>query len=156
MNMNDDWREIFGPINNRAKDEELIIRFLALFLKGGEYERPMNKFLNDFAAEMNKASTEVMDDLKYVFYNTIGSVRSAIGTRAFRLVRVFNAAVFDSVMVGLAKRLQRGRADSERIVSQYDKLVQDETFRLACERSTADEENVKRRIELATAAFAEV
>ena len=48
LNSDPSWREVFGPQNNRAKDEELIVRFLALYVDGSEYYRPMVKFLNDF------------------------------------------------------------------------------------------------------------
>ena len=49
LNRNQAWREVFATENNRAKDEELILRFLALYLEGDHYLRPMTTFLNDFS-----------------------------------------------------------------------------------------------------------
>jgi hypothetical protein len=70
---------------------------------------------------------------------------------------VLNAAVFDSVMVGLARRLDRGPiTDGAVFKSAYDALMIDQAFLDACGRGTAGEERVKTRIELATAAFAGV
>ena len=51
LNAVSSWRRVFGSTNNRAKDEELIVRFFALYIDGDHYARPMNKFLNDFAVE---------------------------------------------------------------------------------------------------------
>jgi hypothetical protein len=153
LNLNEDWRAVFGRMNNRSKDEELILRFLALYFSSENYSRPMNKFLNDFADETNSLSTSDMKRLGEVFTKTISKVRSAIGSRAFRLVRALNAAVFDAVMVGLARRLQRGDVSNEAVSAAYDRLVSDPEFRAACERATADEENVKKRLEIATSVF---
>lgn len=149
------WRAVFASQNNRAKDEELIVRFFALYRNGDKYARPMNGFLNKFSAEMNKVDKTELDRLSEVFKTTIDKVSSAIGPRAFRIIRALNAAAFDAVMVGLAKRLDAGPAPSNGDVSvAYDTLVANEDFRQACERATADEENVRKRLALATAAFA--
>jgi len=149
------WRQVFASHNNRAKDEELIVRFVAMYRDGDKYSRPMNGFLNKFSAAMNKVSEEELDRLSYVFQTTIEKVNAAIGMRAFRIIRALNAAAFDAVMVGLAKRLDAGPAPADGAVSAaYDELVANDEFRQACERATADEENVRKRLALATAAFA--
>lgn len=41
LNTNEKWREIFGPIHKRSKDQELILRFLALSKNRNGYEMPM-------------------------------------------------------------------------------------------------------------------
>lgn len=150
------WRSIFGPINNRSKDEELIIRFFALFYGWSKYVRPMNKFLNDFSDASNKLKLEQLNEMKIVFCKTIDRVESALGVRAFRPTRALNAAVFDSVMVGIATRLKDPKAkpitDAE-IAKAYESLLQDASYIAAFERSTADEENVKARISKAIVAF---
>jgi hypothetical protein len=156
LNADPDWREVFGPPNNRAKDEELIVRFLALYLDGGQYYRPMVKFLNDFAAMANKKNPADLDKLDQTFRKTIKVVNEAIGNRAFRIIRALNAAVFDAVMVGIAKRLDDKRKVSNDAVSiAYEALLKNKRFRAACEQSTALEDNVKTRRDLAIAAFAD-
>jgi uncharacterized protein with ParB-like and HNH nuclease domain len=55
LNHYESWRGVFGAVNNRSKDEELIVRFFALYVDESIYEQPMNKFLNDFSNKMNKA-----------------------------------------------------------------------------------------------------
>jgi len=50
-NENADWRAIYGDINLRQKDIELILRFLALYFDIASYERPMKLFLNELHEE---------------------------------------------------------------------------------------------------------
>ncbi|HTT84531.1 MAG TPA: DUF262 domain-containing protein [Rhizomicrobium sp.] len=148
------WRDVFGPINNRSKDEELIVRFFALFTEGEQYVRPMNKFLNDFSDKMNKASPVDLSRLESIFVEATNVVSESI-PRAFRLVRALNAAVFDSVMVGIAKRIAEKRPiENARILDAYNRLLENPEYRQACERATATEENVRKRLTAATAAFA--
>lgn len=155
MNKYPAWRQVFAGNNNRAKDEELIVRFLAMYRDGGKYARPMNGFLNKFSASMNKVGKDELDKLSKVFEVTIDKVNTAIGARAFRIIRALNAAALDAVMTGLARRLNAGPSPADKDVSDaYDKLVANDEFRQACERATADEENVRKRLALATAAFA--
>jgi hypothetical protein len=154
LNKLEAWRHVFGPENKRAKDEELIVRFLAMYVEGHNYSRPMTKFLNDFSDKMNKADPKRLEELGKIFSDTIKIVDEAIGQRAFRLIRALNAAVFDAVMVGLAARLTGSPVQKDKITTAYDALLDDATFRQACERATADEENVRTRQALASKAFA--
>ncbi len=157
LNTNPSWRNVFGGANNRAKDEELIVRFLALYVDGEAYLRPMNKFLNDFSAKMNRVPAEKLEKLGEIFLHTISVVEKSIG-RPFRLVRALNAAVFDSVMVGLAVRLETGGSlpSSHDIQVAYDQLLSDSVYKQACESSTSLEESVKQRRSLAIKVFAAI
>jgi len=66
-----------------------------------------------------------------------------------------NAAVCDSVMVGLARRLKIREVKSlEQFVAAYDALLKDSTYLSVTKTSTADETNVRIRLEKATKAFA--
>jgi hypothetical protein len=156
LNHHQSWRRVFGPINNRSKDEELIVRFFALYVDGGAYVRPMNKFLNDFSDKMNKAHPEKLTELREIFVRSIDVVGTNI-PRAFRLVRALNAAVFDSVTVGIAKRITTNRPlDGARVLPAYSALLSNAEYRQACESATATEENVRTRLDAAIAAFAAV
>jgi hypothetical protein len=60
------WRSVFGAINNRSKDEELVVRFFALYLDGDHYSRPMNTFLNNFSDRMNKVpAAELLESAEF-------------------------------------------------------------------------------------------
>ena len=155
LNKNADWRKVFAaPVNKRAKDEELILRFLAIYKSGLTYYRPMSSFLNDFSSKMNLESAGELQHLEEIFIKTITLVASSLGTRAFRPVRTLNAAVFDAVMSGLASRLERNPMPSNQAVSDiYDTLLRNTAFKKGWERATADEETVKLRLNLAIDAF---
>jgi hypothetical protein len=156
LNTTEAWRRIFGPVNKRAKDEELIVRFFAMYDGWSHYSRPMVKFLNDYAVTMNRASQAKLDELRKVFELTISLVDQALGNRAFRPVRSLNAAVFDAVMVAIATRLTAGaKPNPQDVVAAYDRLLTSKEFK-GWETSTASEENVKLRMESALKVFSQI
>jgi len=152
-----EWRQIYGPKNNRLKDQELILRFLALFFDYERYEKPMVEFLNKFAARHQVADPEFLGDCKGVFVQTIDVVWQSFNSNAFRPERSLNAAVFDSVMVGIAYRLKRAPIDNvEALLESYVKLFEDRDYRIAIFQSTSNEASVQTRIRKAVDAFANV
>jgi len=149
------WRSIFGSKNRHLKDQELILRFFALLENAEKYARPMTKFLNDYASSHKNLNAGTVTGLASIFTDTIELLNAEVGKDCFRLVRAFNAAAFDGVTVGLARRLiQNGAPQKGHVALAYRKLLQNTAFRAACERATADEESVARRLALATEAFA--
>ena len=156
LNQLKSWRNIYGKTSRRLKDEELILRFLALFNQS-KYEAPMKGFLNDFSHKNRAISEKKATDFRACFTETVECLYAALGEKAFRLTRAFNAAVFDAVMVGVARRLQRGRIEDIRGLREaYDTLTRTSEFQNATATATAREDNVSRRLELATAAFSTV
>ena len=148
MNANKTWRSAFGKVDNaRLKDQELVLRFLAMHERGKEYARPMREFLDGFADDYNDVSVEKLAELKNLFSETIKACWDAKGREAFRPVRSLNAAVFEGVMLGVAARLAQDKppALASEIAASYDKLLQDAVFMRACERATAVEESVRIR-----------
>ena len=151
------WREIYGPINKVMRDQELLLRFFALYYSADKYSRPMKGFLNSFMARHRKLDKIPQEPMSAVFRSTIEVLYAGLGNRAFRIARVLNAAVFDSVMVGVARRLETQRInDLHDLRFRYANLLENEAFRLVAERATADQEAVAKRIELATSAFRDV
>ncbi len=154
LNENDDWRAIYGKVSPRMKDQELILRFLALFFRVDDYERPMVEFLNNFMADHAEGTVVRLEEFRRVFEGTIACARSAFGDRAFRPQNALNAAVFDGVMVGLAHRLQKvGEPRTASLAAEYKGLVEDSDFKALYQKATADKDSVQGRIERATAAF---
>jgi len=151
------WREIYGAPSKRLKDQELILRFLALFYNAAKYQRPMEKFLNDFMASHRRVKPDNAEEFRRVFTETIGMISTAIGRHAFRSKRALNAAIFDAVMVGVARRLADGPIDGPKgLLRAYEGLLKKEAFQLTSTRSTADVDFVRRRLSLATNAFAKI
>ena len=158
LNENRDWRNIYGNFSPRAKDQELITRVLALLRKGDNYERPMATFLTKFVREMNAASPEELARLRKTFEPTAELSWNALGKTGFRPVRALNAAVLDSVMSELARRLRnRDEKPSPGSIKQaYDTLIQSEGFREGWSSRTSNETVVKKRIAAARNAFASI
>jgi hypothetical protein len=157
LNKNTEWRSIYGPEDGRMRDQELVLRFLAFYYDADNYKSPLVNFLNAFMGRHKKLEGVLADEMKVVFSNTIHGIYEAIGTSAFRPVRALNAAVFDSVMVGLARRLKHGPVtDLGQLKAKYEDLLRNQSFLDACGRGTAGEERVKTRISLATAAFSDL
>jgi len=92
-----------------------------------------------------------------VFEKTIEIAKKSLRKEAFRPKKALNAAVYDSVMVGIAKRLSEGDIKHlQGVRRQYRALLKNDIFIDATETATTDDENVKRRLKLATDAFANV
>jgi len=151
------WRGAFGSPSKSLKDHELILRFIALFFAPIPYESPMKDFLTAYAQHNKDLSQESANDIVHAFRGTIHKIVQAVGSKPFRLKNALNAAVFDSVMVGLARRLATGvPADVGKIGEAYFRLLSDTDYLYAVSKATAREDQVASRLKLATAAFAAV
>lgn len=157
LNLNQTWRALFGKDSIRLKDRELILRFLALYEGAESYKRPMEEFLNQYARKYRHGPTKHLKRLEKVFEKTISIASSALGENAFRPVRSMNAAVFDSIAVALARRLDFGPiTDETKLKQAFEKLSKTEEYIKATSSSTALESSVETRLELATEAFTAV
>lgn len=84
----------------------------------------MTKFLNAFTNQRRKLSDAEAEEFKALFNQTVQLARSGLLPRPFRPERALNAAVFDSVMVGLASRLRQGPiGDVRRLSEVYQALI---------------------------------
>lgn len=155
LNEIEQWREIFGARSKTLKDEELILRFFALYYHSDKYSRPMKDFLNTYLDSMKQQGELPMIERAKLFEQTIRFIHSTIGKSAFKPERGLNAAVFDSVMVGTARRLvNAGTPHLADYCSAYESLLKSPEFINLVSKSTADEANVLSRLRLATDAFA--
>ncbi len=157
INSNLGWRSIYGPISKRMRDQELILRFFALHFSQDSYTRPMKEFLNTYMGKNRYLKLQSESLLSEIFALTIGTAFSCLGVNAFKPVRNLNAAVYDAVMVGLARRLAKGGIlRTEMVRTRYNELLKNSAFASATESGTSQEGNVSQRTKLATAAFADV
>ena len=147
-------RAVYGKKSVRLKDIELVLRFFAFADKLDEYERPLKTFLNEYLHANRNPSNEAKAVFTERFETTISLARRALGDRAFRPAAALNTAVFDSVMVGLERRIRQGGLPNEIVVKEaYEGLLADGEFVDAYVRATADEEAVSKRMRKAIEAF---
>lgn len=158
INEDPNWRFVFGErVNSRLKDEELILRAIAMMAKRENYSAPMKEFLNNFASADPGISEADLNRFSEYFIKSIKLIAETLGKKAFRPQRALNAAVFEAVIIGVYERMiTNERIDIEKFVVAYDKLLAEQDFQNAVGRATAREGTVKKRQELAISAFAEV
>ena len=97
---------------------------------------------------------ELADEIEQLFTFTTEMIVEYLGRDAFRPRRTLIAAVFDAVMIGIAKRLEETLIeDEEALFASYVTLLKNKEFINATTDHTTDEVNVKKRIELAINAF---
>ncbi len=157
LNKNRAWRAIFGAaaLDQRSKDQELVLRFLALYHGADGYEGPMNMFLNRFMSRNRNPRQEEAEAMAQLFESTVGLVADRFGSDAFRPAGILNAMIYDSVMVGLARRIQEGPIeDARQLLTGFTALLTNAEFLSAIRSVGDDDSSVARRMKLATAAFA--
>lgn len=145
LNGDEKWREIYGSANpdRRKKDEQLILRYMALFHDGDSYKKPMVRFLNEFMQKNKKASSEFLNAEKNRFRQTCSTIVECLGKDPLRYKRKFHSALFDSVFVAFAKNLQ---TPPQNMKERMERLKNDPQFQKAIEQGTSDEESVKQRL----------
>ena len=155
LNKNTDWRAVYGPPSNRMRDQELILRFLALAHNWNNYKRPMKTFLNDFMSKNRTLNPQKSAEFTKEFSETISLMYRALGQEAFRPKSSLNAAVFDASMFGLLTRIrqQQEMPSSEQVNSSYKTLIALPGWDDATSKSTADDDTLRVRLLLATSAF---
>ena len=120
---NSHWRAVYRSQNPRKKDEEIILRFLALYHDVSSYERPMKQFLNEFMQEHQNASPDLCEKFRETFEITIEVVASILRPEALRPERALNVSVADAVLVGLAHRLENGPISEPQALTNSDQPI---------------------------------
>ena len=147
---NSHWRDLYGTASSRKKDEEIILRFLALYSSLDDYERPMKQFLNMFMDKHRDLSDGLAQEFRTKFERTVEAVAEILEPQALRPERNLNVSVADAVLVGVAHRLDRGPIEDRHALKLAHKGL---LSRLRSERlftsGTTDKERLKLRIEIA-------
>lgn len=152
------WRALYGKKSKRLKDMELILRFFAFFYYFHNYKSPMKDFLNKYMATNRNLKCQSEYDLKKIFNDTTTVILRGIGEKAFRPKRAVNAAVLDSLMYAVAKRLSaKGQInDISTFKNQYNELIANLDYMSSVETGTSQESNVANRISIAEKTFMDV
>ena len=157
LNDNSDWRAIYGlGKSRRQKDQELILRFWAMYHRHPEYRAPMYGFLNAFTEDCRKADGKFLENGKWLFAETMQIFNTALQRQAFRTEdsRQLNAAVFDSMSVGLALRIAKsGAPGPEAVKATHIALLADAAYVSSVSGGTAQESAVRTRFAKAIQAF---
>lgn len=89
------WQTLFGP-NIRYRGLQAALRATAMHLNYNAYQKPINKFMNSFCADI--LGTIDGEDLKMKFELVIEGLYKALGGTAFRLTRGVNLGLIDCML----------------------------------------------------------
>ena len=157
LNQYPDWRFIIGAPHIRMKDQELILRFMAMWHSGERYTESMAEFLNTFTQTNRNPDESWLDTTADLFKRVISTFHRATEKRTFRLdqAQSVNAAVFDSMSIGLATRLRDREIHHDKVRDVHDSLVHNEQYLGSVTQATSNRESVRTRMKLAVSAFAD-
>lgn len=151
------WQELYGSRSNRKKDEEIILRFIALYHSLETYKRPMKQFLNEFMGKYRELDENLFRKFRCSFEETVELVAKVIKPKALRPERNLNVSVVDAAMVGLTRRLEHGPIlDHSALRSAHERLLQQLRDEALYTSGTTDKDRVNRRIELACTEYGSV
>ena len=105
----------------------------------------MAEFLNKFAAKYRNPKPEFMLLAREEFQAAVDLVYLALREKALRPERALNAAVFDSVMVGVTERQSIRVFDPQDFKNAYEKLLKDVNYVAAVSKATSNEKTVEMR-----------
>jgi Protein of unknown function DUF262 len=149
LNSLPDWREIYGRPSPRLRDQELILRIVALYLDSDSYHRPQKAFLNKVALRYRSRLPD--HEVKSLFEASANLLKQC-GRQVVRLQgSQVTAGYAEAVFVGLMRRLKSGPALSVAdLTTALTNLRASDQLVAASSRSTAAEESVRLRLNMAT------
>ncbi|WP_052367169.1 DUF262 domain-containing protein [Paraoerskovia marina] len=156
LNQDTNWRALYGGKSSRARDQELILRIIALYCGADRYASPLKKFLNDFAGMHRDATSEQVIAASKLFARANATILAGPGPQALRKgARQVNAAQAEAIYVGLMRHLAQSEITPEAAAAAIDGLKGSDDFEASTSRATANEEPMATRLRLATEAFAD-
>lgn len=157
LNEHSSWRSLYGKKSRRLKDLELILRFFAFYYYRESYSSPLKDFLNRYMASNRNLQKQNKEELTSIFEQTTDFILAAFGKNAFRPKGALNAAVVDSLMTGIATRIQKEDIDDlETAKKKYSDLMDNSEYMNSIDTGTSQKSNVNRRMESAIKAFADI
>lgn len=150
------WRSIYGGRSSRLRDQELVLRIVALYLDHANYFSPLKGFLNDFMSTHRRGSSSTLTEAAALFEQAASVLVGGPGQGALRKgSRQVNTAQTDAVFVGLMTKLSSGDdVDPTLVAGAVDAMKADPAFDDATAKATANEDQVTTRLRIAIDTFA--
>lgn len=145
-NLNDDvnWRVIIGKKtpDKHQKDVELILRAFGLANHLGEYEKPMNEFLNKTAKKHKDSESKVITQFASNFSKTCKVIKENLRPKPFNVRGPLNTSAFDSVFCTILNNID---SLPKNLSDRYEELVTDQKFVDYTSLATTDAKILKER-----------
>jgi hypothetical protein len=156
LSSSNEWRSVYGPPARHLRDQELVLRIVALLVSPGNYKRPLKKYLNDFMAAHRSLDDLDVEEIEKRFKRAALLIAQGPGEGTLRPGgSAVNAALTEAVFVGLMRRLDADDIDPSVAAAGMERLLKEPDLNVVIGRATADEESVRKRLALATKAFAQ-
>ncbi|MBF6543680.1 DUF262 domain-containing protein [Nocardia brasiliensis] len=151
------WRSLYGAKSLRLRDQELILRIVALYYSAATYFRPQKKFLNEFLGEHRNLQGLDREHISDLFTECSGLLLEGPGRSALRFQSSqVNAALAEALYVGLMRRLDSGTPPlPDEVTAAVQSFTKNRDTAVTIAGSTATEEYVRKRLEMATRAFSQ-
>lgn len=156
INEHPSWRKLYGKKESdiHRRDEETILRILALHERSASYTPPMNLFLNEYMEQNENPNVEWLEEKRNYFKNASDLLLDLFGKDAFRVKKgsQINIAIADSLMVSFIKHnnliMKYSLSEKKDLKKRFELLKQDPDFLDAIEKNTSDTKRVKQRIKM--------
>ena len=152
-NLDPNWRKIIGrPEPDRhERDVEIVLRLMALYVTGDNYETPMKKFLNTAMKNNRKGQGERTRRFFRHFPDVTRYIVENMGEKPFSPRGPLSVAILDAVFTALMTKWPR-LVDNPK--GKLKELLNDKQFVDYSSSRTADTEILKKRLGLARGKFA--
>ncbi|MEU6825733.1 DUF262 domain-containing protein [Streptomyces atriruber] len=152
------WRNLYGTRSLRLRDQELILRIIALYYSSSAYFRPQKKFLNEFLGAHRNLQGLDQGKISTLFASCSDLLIEGPGRNALRYQSSqVNAALTEALYVGLMRRLDSGGSPSvDDVTSAVQAFTANKEAAVTISGSTATEEYVRKRLEMATREFSQI
>lgn len=160
LNLNVYWRLIHGQPDPHLSDQELILRVFALYSAADHYHEPLTHFLNEFmASHRTPNDSNHSARVAFLFEQALEILYNGVGNTLFQLPnsKRLNPSLLESALIGLMKRIDQGEITHlDTVHDAYFALVADPDYQESLKEAGSSSSQVKKRLELAIRAFAEI
>lgn len=150
---NKNWRLLLTrKPDKRMRDTETILRFFAAYFAYKKYEKSLTVFLNDFMSLKRNLDARELKEWEVLFNNTLAIIIENIGRDSFprsSLNKSFNRAIFESVMVAVARLTAEKKLKVKVLKKKYESLLKNKQYVSAVTSQTSDKKKYLDRIGLA-------
>lgn len=148
------WRQLYGARSPRLRDHELLLRILALFVRSGEYYRPLKTFLNEFLGAHRELGKLPVQELREYFAKATKALSAADARKFLRQAgQRVNAALLEAVLVAAMRRAAAGGDMSKKAITACLERVGNADLARWTSTRTDAEENVRSRLRATSEAF---
>jgi hypothetical protein len=108
LSKNDDYINVLQIDSKRKKDQEVVLRLLALANSYSEYTGNMKQYLNEYMFLNRTQTGSSYSENVRLFNDAFRLIKSALTSEMFRPSNVVNLAITDAIFVGTFIRLKKG------------------------------------------------